>query len=295
MNIPSIPLARLRAELEAAGAPPRRRHGQNFLHDGNLLAAIVRDAEVGPDDTVLEIGAGPGLLTRHLLATGARVIAVEIDPRVRTVASHLIEPEWVERLEWIEADVLASHRALAPQVVNLLPRCSAVVSNLPYNIAAVVIGNLLTAPAGPERLVCMVQREVGERLLADSGGREFGSLGALTALCAKGRLLRKVPPAAFWPQPHVDSVVVRLDLRADRPRGEDLQQLQAFLAAAFHTRRKTLVNSVALASGRNSAEVAGILGLTEKTEKRRAEAFEPLQLSDLARRWGHATSGHKRS
>jgi 16S rRNA (adenine1518-N6/adenine1519-N6)-dimethyltransferase len=295
MNVPSIPLARLRAELEAAGAPPRKRHGQNFLHDGNLLAAIVRDAEVGATDTVLEIGAGPGLLTRHLLATGARVIAVEIDPRVRIVAGHLIEPEWAERLEWIEADVLASHHVLAPEVVEVLPRCDAVVSNLPYNIAAVVIANLLTEPVGPDRLVCMVQREVGDRLLADCGSRDFGSLGALSALCAEGRQVRKVPPAAFWPKPHVDSVVVRLDRRADRPQGEALQRVQAFLEAAFHTRRKTLVNSVALASGRPAAEVAEILGLAEKSEKRRAEAFEPLQLSDLAQRWGHATSGHKRS
>jgi 16S rRNA (adenine1518-N6/adenine1519-N6)-dimethyltransferase len=141
----------------------------------------------------------------------------------------------------------------------------------------------------------MVQREVGERMLAGSGSRDFGSLSALSALCAEGRLLRRVPPAAFWPRPHVESVVVRLDRRSDRPQGEALQRLQVFLEAAFHARRKTLVNSVALASGRTAAEVAEILGLAEKTEKRRAEAFEPLQLSDLAQRWGHATSGHKRS
>jgi 16S rRNA (adenine1518-N6/adenine1519-N6)-dimethyltransferase len=295
VNIPSIPLARLRAELESAGAPPRRRHGQNFLHDGNLLAAIVRDAEITEAQTVLEIGAGPGLLTRHLLSTGAKVIAVEIDPRVADVAQRLVEPEWLDRLEWIEADVLANQRSLAPAVVEVLPRCDAVVSNLPYNIAALVIGNLLTAPVGPDRLICMVQREVGERLLAKPGTREFGSLGVLTSLCAAGKLVRKVPPAAFWPRPKVDSVIVRLDRHADRPQGDVLESLQAFLAAAFHTRRKTLINSVAVAGGRSPAEVARILGFDVKTEKRRAEAFNPIQLCDLAQRWAIALSGHKRS
>jgi 16S rRNA (adenine1518-N6/adenine1519-N6)-dimethyltransferase len=294
-QLPAIRLADLRAALEAAGAPPRRRHGQHFLQDGNLLAAIVRDAGVVAGDTVLEIGPGPGLLTRHLLATGARVVAVEIDPRVRVAAGMLIEPHLAERLEWQEADALSGPKTLSPRLREVLPRCTRVVANLPYNIAATLVVGLLREPSAPESQVVMVQREVGERLLAAPGSRDYGALSVLTALSATGQVLRSVPPAAFWPPPRVQSVVLRLTRRPDRPPEESLRALEAFLALAFHGRRKILLNSVASAAGLTAAEVARRLGLDEQ-EKRRAEAFTSLQLFDLAQAWAStAPSGLNRS
>jgi 16S rRNA (adenine1518-N6/adenine1519-N6)-dimethyltransferase len=291
-----IPLARLRAVVEGVGAPPRRRHGQHYLQDANLLAAIVRDAGVGPDDVVLEIGPGPGLLTRHLLATGASVRAAEIDPRVRAAAEQLIEPELWPRVQWAETDALDGPRALSPALRALLPGCTRVVSNLPYNVAAPLIVLLLEEPAAPDRLVVMIQAEMGERLLAGAGGREYGGLAVTVSLCAAGRVLRRVPPKAFWPPPKVDSVVIELQRRPDRPSAEALKELHDFMALAFQARRKTLPNSVAQASGVAVPEVCLRLGLDEKVRKLRAEAFSPVQFAALAHEWAaYASSGRKRS
>jgi 16S rRNA (adenine1518-N6/adenine1519-N6)-dimethyltransferase len=290
--LPAVSLARLRAALEAAGAPPRKRHGRHFLLDNNLLAFVAREGGAGAGDTVLEIGPGPGLLTRHLLAGGARVVAVEIDPRARAAAEALIEPELWARLEWVEADALEGPRALSPAVRQRLPRCTHLVGNLPYNVSVPLLLNLLTEETGPRRLVATVQLEVGERLLAGPGGRDYGPTSVLTALCAERRLVRRIGPQAFWPRPRVDSAVVALDRRKRQPQTVALAALQAFMPLAFHARRKRLANSVALASGRTAGEVVRILRLGENLEGWRAEAFPPLQLCALAQRWAeHARAG----
>lgn len=290
--LPAVPLARLRAALAAAGSPPRRRHGQHFLVDHNLLALIAREGGAGPGDTVLEIGPGPGLLTRHLLAAGARVVAVEIDARVRGAAEALVEPELWARLEWVEADALDGPRALSAAVLERLPRCTHLVSNLPYNASVPLLLNLLTQPQGPRRLVSTVQREVGERLLAGPGSRDYGPVSVVASLFAGRRLVRRIGPQAFWPRPRVESVLLALDRRPRRPPSLALGQLQAFMPLAFHSRRKRLPNSVALATGRGADEVARLLGLGENLRTWRAEAFSPLQLCALAHRWAiHARAG----
>ena len=294
--LPPIPLAALRAAVLDAGAPPRKRHGQHFLQDANLLAALVRDAGVGPQDVVLEIGPGPGLLTRHLLAAGARVRAVEIDTRIRAAAERLVEPGLWPRLQWTESDALDGPAALSPALRALLPGCTQVVSNLPYHVAAPLIVLLLEEPAAPDRLLCMIQAEMGQRLLAGPGTRDYGSLSVVSQLCAAGRVVRKVPPEAFWPVPRVASVVVELRRRADRPEPAELAALHAFLALAFQARRKTLVNSVAQAAGLPVGEVAARLALPENLRRSRAEAFGPVQLKQMAMLWAsHAKGGRKRS
>jgi 16S rRNA (adenine1518-N6/adenine1519-N6)-dimethyltransferase len=291
-----IPLARLRAALEQAGAPPRKRHGQHFLIDNNLLACMVQDSGCGAGDGVLEIGPGPGLLTRHLLATGARVVAIEIDPAQRSVAGLLIEERGWERLEWVVADALDGPRALSAPVQTRLSRCRLLVSNLPYNAAGSILGCLFVHAEAPERLVVTVQREVGERLLARPGSGQYGSLGVLAALCTHGEVLRPVPPTAFWPRPRVESVVVGFDRRPDRPTGPQLEALQSFLGGAFHARRKTLVNSLATLARCPPREVVRRLELPENLQNCRAEALDPVQLFVLAQRWAtEASSGRNRS
>ncbi len=291
MILPPVSLARLRGALDAAGAPPRKRHGQHYLLDDNLLALITREARIGPADTVLEIGPGPGLLTRHLLAAAGSVVAIEIDGKVRLAAQELIEPELARRLRWLEGDALAGSRTLAPDVAAVLPRCSRVVSNLPYNVGAQLVMLLLTHPCCPERLVFLLQREVGERLLALAGCRDYGPLAILTSLCSRPRLVRRIAGSAFWPRPRVESVLVALDRLVVRPEATQLQELERFLPAAFHNRRKTLVNSLAGASGLTAGEVGARLGGLEKVEKGRAEAFVPVQLLDLAHCWAATAPG----
>jgi len=292
-----VRLAQLRSLLEAAGAPPRRRHGQHFLLDDNLLGAIVREAGVGPQSTVLEIGPGPGLLTRHLLARGARVIAVEIDPRVEAVARQLIDGDAQARLEWHCGDALAGTRRFSDLVNEALPRCTHSVSNLPYNVAAPLLAGLLVAERGPAVIAGLVQAEQAARFLAGPGTRDYGPLAVLAGLCSTARAGRRVPPEAFWPRPRVDSVVLQLERRADRPDPESLAALADFLPRAFRSRRKRLFSS--LASGPEGVPVGWAERLQaegqdlQKLQKIRAEALTPVELLALARTWASHAQGER--
>lgn len=294
-RLPPILRPRLEAVLQAAGAAPLKRHGQNFLLDHNLLAAIVRDAGVGPGDQVLEIGPGPGLLTRHLLDVGAAVRAVEIDPAMEEVARALVEPHlWQSgRLRWVLADALDGARTLSPALLEVLAGTTHLVANLPYGVAAPLLMALAREPVAPPLQVAMIQKELGERLTAAPGGRTYGPLAVIRALTCTIRVLRKVPPVSFWPAPKVDSVVLRLERIPAWPGKDALERLERFLGLAFHTRRKTLLNSVAEASGRTASDVQAILELQEKHQKRRAEAFEALQLDHLARKWADHAPGER--
>jgi len=292
--LPPIGKERLRAALSGAGAAPRRRWGQNFLLDDGLLAAIVRDAGVGPGETVLEVGPGPGLLTRHLRAAGARVVAVEIDAAMRQVAGQLVEPELWSGVEWLAGDVLERGRRVAPAVREVLPRCDRLVANLPYQVAASLLLALDLETRPPPVRVVMVQREVAERVLARPGTRAWGPLGVVSALTCRARRLRKVPPGAFWPAPKVESTVLRLDRRGAAPGPDDLARLLAFLGLAFHNRRKRLPNSLAEATGRKPAEIIEAMGLGEKFQKDRAEGLEALQLCALSQAWTESALGERR-
>jgi len=281
----------LRALLSAEGLAPRRRHGQNFLLDENMLASIVRDAELQPGSRVIEVGPGPGLLTRHLLAAEHRVTAIEVDPGMGRVARHVLGRE-PTGLTWIEADALAGRR-LGSELSEQLAGSDALVANLPYNISGPLLASLLSHPALPTRLVVLVQKEMGERLLAEPGGRQWGSLGVLRRLNAAGRVLRKVPPGAFWPAPKVDSVVLRLDRLPERPAPATLSALGAFLPMAFHNRRKTLINSLAEASGLSLADVVSRLEPVSLQQKIRAEALDAVQLCALAHAWAVSAPGER--
>ncbi|MGQ0553966.1 MAG: 16S rRNA (adenine(1518)-N(6)/adenine(1519)-N(6))-dimethyltransferase RsmA [Planctomycetota bacterium] len=296
MNLEPVSLSRLRAALEVAAAPPRRRHGQNFLLDNNLLAAIVRDAGVGPDDHVLEIGPGPGLLTRHLLATGATVTAFEVDARVEVAARSLIEPDLQVRLRWVQGDVLPGGRRLAPELSASLSEQALLVANLPYNISAPLLGALFEHPDCPRRMVVMLQREVAVRLVAKSGESGFGPLSVLCQLSSPGRVLRQVPAQSFWPAPTIRSVVTHFERVTPRLEPLCYQALAAFLPLAFHNRRKTLVNSVSAASGLSPSAVVARLAVGAGEEKMRAEDLPSVQLLHLALEWAqNALSGRNRS
>lgn len=291
---PPIPLARLRAALASVGAAPRRRHGQHFLRDAHVLEAIVEAAGVGPDDVVLEVGPGPGLLTRHLLARGARVVGIEIDPAMERVADALVEPALRARLEWIAADVLAGGGRLAPAVGERLGDCTAFVSNLPYNVSGPLLGALAAHPDAPERWAVLVQLEMAQRLLAAPGSKDFGSLSAVVQRAADWTAGRRVAPGSFWPEPRVWSRSVSARLRADRPGPAAFERFEAFAALAFQARRKTLINSVARAARVDPEAVRSRLELQDFQERWRAEAFGTLALWALADRWAATALGGPR-
>ena len=239
----------LAAELDVR---PTKKLGQNFVHDPNTVRRIVELAKIGPDDVVLEVGPGLGSLTLGLLATGARVVAVEIDPKLaarlpETVAER--GPEAAERLTVIGADAL---RVTADQ----LSAPTALVANLPYNVAVPVVLHLLAEVSSLKTGLVMVQTEVAERMAAGPGSRIYGVPSVKLAWYGTARKVAAVPRSVFWPVPNVDSALVAFE-RGDVTASEDRDLLFGLVDAAFSQRRKTL--RAALAGWAGSAERAGQL------------------------------------
>lgn len=231
----------------------------------------MREAGVVPGDRVLEVGAGLGSLTLALIQVGAHVLAVELDrallPALREVVGWTARAR-VERVDATEADW--------PELLGA--GAWKMASNLPYNVAVPVVMDLLEHAPRVDPLLVMVQREVGERLAAGPGDPEYGAVSLKVAYRAAARLVRRIPRTVFWPEPRVESVLVRMDRRpppVSTPR-EDLFRL---VEEGFRQRRKTMANAlVRLGLDRGAATAAmGRAGLDERV---RAEA---LGLEDFAR------------
>ncbi len=241
----------LRALLAQAGIQPRRSSGQNFLIEEPLADAIARAGEVGPEDVVLEIGTGPGILTSRLVKLAHHVIGVELDPRVAALTRAQVPAP--ERLTLLEADALAGKNQLNPLVLEALAERLAggrrlrIVANLPYSVATSLVVLLLAAPLPLERMVVMVQLEAAERFAAGPGDEAYGAVSVLCAALAREvRLLRKVPPEVFFPRPKVTSAVVRFVPREGRHDG--FAALSELVRALFNYRRKTLAKAARLAA-----------------------------------------------
>ena len=214
---------------------PSKQRGQNFVIDGNTVRRIVRDAGVGPDDVVLEVGPGLGSLTLALLEVARHVVAVEVDDRlagrlVRTVREHA--PDLAERLTVVEAD------ALRVDVVEPAP--TALVANLPYNVSVPVLLHLLALLPSLERGLVMVQAEVADRLAAPPGSRTYGVPSVKAAWYADVRRVGNVGRNVFWPAPNVDSGLVGWTRRDPPATTANREQVFAVVDAAFAQRRKTL-------------------------------------------------------
>lgn len=245
LNGPPTALTRsqIRRLLDDHGLIPSRALGQNFLCDSGTVDKIVRLAEVTPDDHVLEIGPGLGSLTLGLCATGARVVTVEVDrylvPALRSVVGHYEESG---ALTIINDDI----RRLDLDPVLGRDRW-VVVANLPYNIATPLVLDLLADRPSLQRWVVMVQREAGERLVAEAGSKRYGIPSVLLAYWATARLVGWVAPELFLPRPNVDSVLVRIDRRPEPRPPEltaDFERLAALVRAGFGQRRKMLRRSL---------------------------------------------------
>jgi 16S rRNA (adenine1518-N6/adenine1519-N6)-dimethyltransferase len=227
----------LRALAERHGIRPRRSLGQHFLIDPNLARAIAADAGVGPDDRVVEIGAGLGSLTRALAETGAEVLAIEVDPALIPALEGSVADG--ERVRVHRAD------AMAFGWLDLLDHGPWVLAgNLPYNVATPLVLETLERAPQIRRLVVMVQREVGERLVASPGTDAYGVPSLRVSFRARGTVVRRVPPEVFWPRPKVASVVVRLDRLERPPLDVDEDRLWRLVDAAFAERRKTMRNAL---------------------------------------------------
>jgi 16S rRNA (adenine1518-N6/adenine1519-N6)-dimethyltransferase len=231
----------LREVIRRHDLAAKKSLGQNFLFDLNLTARIARASGTLTDATVVEIGPGPGGLTRALLALGARrVIAVERDQRAIAALAEIAE-HYPGRLEIVAGDALATD---LPSLVGPTP--ARVVANLPYNIATPLLVGWLTAEPWPpwwESLTLMFQREVAERIVAPPGGEAYGRLGVLAGWRSTAKILFDVPASAFVPQPKITSSVVRLEPRRE-PEPCATAALERVTQAAFGQRRKMLRQSL---------------------------------------------------
>ncbi|MFE3191797.1 16S rRNA (adenine(1518)-N(6)/adenine(1519)-N(6))-dimethyltransferase RsmA [Nocardia sp. NPDC059240] len=244
----------VRELAERFGVRPTKQLGQNFVHDANTMRRIVATAGVSRDDTVLEVGPGLGSLTLALLDVVDRVIAVEIDP---TLAGHLPEtvgvraPELTERLTVVPMDAMKVTHADLPAAPTAL------VANLPYNVAVPVLLSLLAEFPSIRTTLVMVQLEVADRLAATPGGRIYGVPSVKAGFYGTVRRAGTVGRQIFWPVPQVESGLVRIDRFAESPWPQDeafRQKVFAVADAAFAQRRKTL--RAALASWAGSAPEA---------------------------------------
>jgi 16S rRNA (adenine1518-N6/adenine1519-N6)-dimethyltransferase len=241
----------LREALDAAGLTAAKRFGQHFLLDLNICRKIARLAEISDGDAVLEVGPGPGGLTRALLEAGARVTAVETDARFLPLLATLAEAA-PGRLRVIHADALAIDEvaAVGPGAV--------VVANLPYNVGSPLLIKWLTGPLRPASLTLMFQAEVARRIAARPGDADYGRLAVIAQAVCEARIAMTLPARAFTPPPRVDSAVVRLTPRPERPSDEVLSALQKVTAAAFGQRRKMLRSSVKALGGAALCQAVGV-------------------------------------
>ncbi|MGH3445497.1 MAG: 16S rRNA (adenine(1518)-N(6)/adenine(1519)-N(6))-dimethyltransferase RsmA [Nocardioidaceae bacterium] len=231
------------------GVRPAKQRGQNFVIDPNTVRRIVRVSGVGADDVVLEIGPGLGSLTLALLGTVRRVLAVEVDPRLAaalpaTIAEHA--PDRSGEVHVLHADALRLSAVPDPQP-------TALVANLPYNVAVPVLLHLLALLPSLERGLVMVQSEVADRLAAAPGSRTYGVPSAKVAWFASVRRAGTVSRSVFWPAPNVDSGLIALERR--EPPASTVGRAEVFrvVDAAFAQRRKTLRSTLAALAGSPSA------------------------------------------
>lgn len=242
----------LRDSLAAHGLLAKKSFGQHFLLDLNITRKIARLAEVGPGDLVIEVGPGPGGLTRALLETGARVIAVEKDPRFEPLLAELAAAS-------DGALVLRLDDALAVDEAALADGGPAhIVSNLPYNVGTPLLIKWLTGPLTPVGLTLMFQKEVADRIVAPPGADAYGRLSVIAQATCRARMVMEVPARAFTPPPKVASAVVRLVPLPDRPSSRRLDALQRVTAAAFGQRRKMLRSSLKPLGGEALCLAAGL-------------------------------------
>jgi 16S rRNA (adenine1518-N6/adenine1519-N6)-dimethyltransferase len=245
---------------------PKKEYGQHFLRDPNILEVIGRLAELGPEDTVLAIGPGHGVLTRYLAARVGRVHAVEID--------RALEPDLTGLAPNVDVVFGDALRMELPAAATKL------VANLPYNVATPLIVESLDGLPNVRLWCVMVQREVADRLFAGPGTKDYGAVSVLVQLAAERTGFHPVSRSVFQPPPNVDSALVAFKRK---PLPPNFREVKRLVSAAFAHRRKTIGNSIELAKLVERETVRACLVEMGSNPDVRAEALQPEQFVDLAR------------
>ena len=292
MNSLPIPtVAELKKTFAAHGVRPNRGLGQNFLVDANAMRYIVRTAQLGANDVVLEPGAGTGGLTGLLAARAAKVVAAELDRKLYTIAAERLSA--LPNVTLIHCDIMGSGDTIAQEMLDALRAALSsvpdarfkVVANLPYRISTALIAALLVGEPTPAEVLVTVQDEVAERICASPGSADYGYLSVLLQALAQAKRLKRLSPKVFWPQPEVDGCVLRI--RPDRQlraAAGDLETLRRVASALFGHRRKQAAGLLVKAGlAGTCAEAVGLLSAIGAAENVRAEELEVRQFVALAR------------
>lgn len=285
-------LSEIKQLLADHGLRPKKKFGQNFLHDGNHMAKIMDAAKLAAGDVVLEVGPGTGALTERLVEAGANVVAVEIDRDMQPI----LESRLGDKITLHIGDALDGKHAINAEVLNLLLQVGwasrpssnnedhsatggtpilpfKLIANLPYNIASPLMANLGIDHLNMTAMVVMIQKEVADRLLAPPGTKAYGPLGVLLQALFEIERVGVLKPGCFYPPPSIDSAVVALHRRSE-PLCEDAKALGELLHKLFSKRRKQLGSSL----GRDADLPKGV----EITM--RPEQLSVQQLCELAQR-----------
>ena len=275
--------------LRKYGFTMRKKYGQNFLIDSNILEKIVREAEVGPEDIVLEVGPGIGTLTQYLASRAAFVTAVEIDSNLIPILGETLAD--FENAEVIHEDIMkfdidAYFAQFAEKTAPSGGRYHfKVVANLPYYITTPVLMKLLEGKTPFESMLFMVQKEVAERVLAKPGSKDYGALTLAVSYYTDVRIAGTVPPSCFVPKPNVESAL--LLMKVNDPKSvpvRDENKLFALIRASFNQRRKTIVNGIVNYAGFSytKEEVTEALGKMGLAPTVRGEALTLAQFAELS-------------
>lgn len=272
----------LRARVALEGAGFRKAHalGQNFILDESLISALLDAAEVGPDDCVLEIGPGAGVMTALLADRCANVLSVEIDEKLKPVLAAVLEGK--ENAQIIFQDAM---RADLPGLTREAfgERPFRVVANLPYYITSDIVERLITTNLPITDICIMVQKEAAARILSQPGAKNWCALSAAIAYFGAPALLLDVPRTVFEPRPHVDSAFLRIRIHTEMPvQAMNDRMMRRVIAAAFLMRRKKLANNLKAAFALSQEAARGLLAQADIPLDVRGEALDIPALARLS-------------
>lgn len=285
----------LMQRFREVGIQPATRHGQNFLIDLNLQEVIVDAADLSFRDVVLEIGTGTGALTSLMAKRAGAVITVEIDGHLFELASELLLD--CDNVTMLKHDALKNKNQFDQRVLDAIgvelakdpERRLKLVANLPYNVATPVLSNLLTCGHVPHSMVATIQKEVGDRMVAQPWSKDYGALSVWMQCQADTEIVRIMPPSVFWPPPKVDSAIVKIVVDEERRAAiPDLRYFHQFVKAIFIHRRKFLRANVVAAMKKHltKEEVDEVLAEMKFKPDTRTEQLDVetlLKLTELIR------------
>lgn len=265
-----------RSVLIRNGFSFKKQFGQNFIFDASLLQSIVRGAGVDENSVVVEIGCGAGTLTREIAKVAKRVYAFEIDRNLKPVLAETlagVENAEVVFKDFLKEDLPAFERSAGDYIV---------VANLPYYITTPLVMRFVEESKRAKSLVVMVQEEVALRFCAKEGTPDYGAITAAIALRGTSEILFKVPRAKFYPQPNVDSAVVKINFVGERIPVKDKNVYRETVRCAFLNRRKTLENNLVNVFKLSREEAKNMIASVGADEKARGETLSPKKLARLS-------------